>query len=153
MAQRVHVADCAESSDHTQPVDSMKRESDLLERSCNNDGVALSTLLLFHEAGLTRYAMQLLANKDDAKDAVQATFAKVITRINSFDMDRRRSFSSWLYRTLRNHIVDTIRQEMRNRRLAEEYQYSLYLDAPGLEPYNSERCPRQQYSNIHYMEK
>jgi len=47
-----------------------------------------------------RYAVRMLGNRDDAEDALQATFLRAYRALNRYqDRDR---FSAWLYRILVN---------------------------------------------------
>lgn len=64
-----------------------------------------------HYLDFFSYAMAMLRNSDDAKDAVQEAIVKVLTTRNVDDVMR------YTYRTLRNEAVNIMRQHRRFARL------------------------------------
>jgi RNA polymerase sigma factor (sigma-70 family) len=52
--------------------------------------------------------MKYLKNEEDAKDAVQQVFSKVITELPKYEVAY---FSSWLYTVARNHCLIMLRQK------------------------------------------
>src|SRR5438034_11199362 len=47
-----------------------------------------------------RYAVRMLGNRDDAEDALQATFLRAYRALGKYQ--ERQQFSAWLYRILGN---------------------------------------------------
>lgn len=56
-------------------------------------------------------AYRLLGNKDDAMDATQETFYRVLRGLNSFDLDK--PFLPWVYRITWNFCIDRGRKKGR----------------------------------------
>jgi RNA polymerase sigma-70 factor (ECF subfamily) len=83
-------------------------DQELLERfyaDHNNDWLGLLlqryTLLLFG------VCMKYLKNEEEAKDAVQQVFLKVITELHKYKVDY---FKSWIYMVARNHCLMKLRE-------------------------------------------
>ena len=53
-------------------------------------------------------ARRLLGSELDARDAAQETFARAIAHLKEFD--RRRSFRTWIFAIVSNHIRDLLRR-------------------------------------------
>jgi len=60
--------------------------------------------------------VSMLGDRDEAHDAVQDVFERVLNRLGSFRQDS--SFSTWLFSVTNNHCIDRIRK--RNRRARRE---------------------------------
>lgn len=54
------------------------------------------------------YAFRMLGDRDDAMDATQSAFIKAYRNLAGFD--RKRKFSSWLYRIAHNEIVNHVKK-------------------------------------------
>jgi RNA polymerase sigma factor (sigma-70 family) len=98
--------------DYFTPVDKGRQthitDQELLERfyaDHNNDWLGLLlqryTLLLFG------VCMKYLKNEEEAKDAVQQVFLKVITELHKYKVDY---FKSWIYMVARNHCLMKLRE-------------------------------------------
>lgn len=57
-----------------------------------------------YELKIERYARKMLSNREDIKDVIQEIFIKAYININSFD--KKKKFSSWLYRIAHNEVVN-----------------------------------------------
>lgn len=70
-------------------------------------------LLWYNKYGkdLFRYALSILHNREDAEDALQETFLKVMTCSSAPVAPR--SVRPWLYRIVRNTCLDALRHQSR----------------------------------------
>ena len=91
-------------SKHTDKTDQQLLEAFYADRNNEWLGILLSrySLLLF---GL---CMKYLRNQDDAKDAVQQVFIKVIQELSKYKVEY---FKSWLYMVGKNHCLMQLRQK------------------------------------------
>ncbi len=63
-----------------------------------------------YEAPLLRYIRRLTnASDEDAEDLLQEVFIKAYQNLR--DVDEKRSFSAWLYRITRNHVISAFRKK------------------------------------------
>lgn len=69
---------------------------------------AFSHLMRRYEEKLLRYGKRFLPRAEDIEDAVQDTFLRAYTNIQSFDSSYR--FSPWIYRIAHNVFVNVIRK-------------------------------------------
>ena len=83
--------------------------------------------------------MKYLKNEEEAKDAVQHIFLKVLTEVNKYKID---FFKSWLYMVAKNHCL--MKQEL----LENERTYSLLESA--IEELNEEQ---KQCVILFYLQK
>lgn len=67
-----------------------------------------AALVRRHYAPVYGLARRLLGSDLDARDAVQETFARAIAHLPEFD--RRRSFRTWIFAIVSNHIRDLLRR-------------------------------------------
>jgi RNA polymerase sigma-70 factor (ECF subfamily) len=73
--------------------------------------------------------MKYLKDEEEAKDAVQQIFLKVITELPKYKVDY---FKSWLYMVARNHCLMKIRDDhSRNHMKLEEETYKMPEDISG----------------------
>jgi RNA polymerase sigma-70 factor (ECF subfamily) len=86
-------------------------DDQLLERVLRGDRVALDDLFRRHREMAYRVAYRLLGNEEDALDAVQEAFVKVLTHLRGFQ--GRSSFKTWLLRVVSNAALDLGRQRGR----------------------------------------
>jgi RNA polymerase sigma-70 factor (ECF subfamily) len=91
------------------------------------DDQAYTLLMNRYYDRCTRFAVRMLGNKDDAEDAVQATFIRAYRGLARYrEQDR---FSAWLYRILVNQCRSiAARRSHRDRVFVHEE--SLLLNAP-----------------------
>ncbi len=59
--------------------------------------------------GAHALALQILGNPDDASDAVQDSFATVLSRPSAYDVDKG-ALKPWFLRVVRNRCLDLIRR-------------------------------------------
>ncbi len=60
-------------------------------------------------SGAHALAIQIMGNPDDAADAVQDAFAKVLSKPNTYD-PKRGSLQAWFLRVVRNRCIDLMRK-------------------------------------------
>jgi RNA polymerase sigma factor (sigma-70 family) len=84
-------------------------DQELLERyRAKNDSDALGILLQRYTLLLLGVCMKYLKNEEEAKDAVQQVFLKVIHELQKYKVDY---FKSWLYMVAKNHCLMRIREK------------------------------------------
>jgi len=82
-------------------------DSELLERFySSHDNKWLGILLPRYTLLLFGVCMKYLKNEEDAKDAVQQIFLKVINELHKYKVDY---FKSWLYMIAKNHCLMKLR--------------------------------------------
>lgn len=74
----------------------------------HHDAACLGELLQRYTLLLLGVCLKYLKQQDEAKDAVQQVFAKVIQEINRYKVTH---FKSWIYTIARNHCLYILRQQ------------------------------------------
>ncbi|MET0392055.1 MAG: RNA polymerase sigma-70 factor [Chitinophagaceae bacterium] len=69
-----------------------------------------------HFEGLQRYAFTLLKNNDEAKDAVQSVFMRLLE--NPHRLDKERSIQAYLYQSVYHHCLNVLR----HRKVRDAYE-------------------------------
>jgi RNA polymerase sigma-70 factor (ECF subfamily) len=99
-------------------------ERDLLRSLREGEHAGLARLIERHGEGLMQYLHSILRNREDAEEAFQDTWIRVVEKAHRCDPDR--PFAPWLFRIARNRAYDHLRQRRR---------WSLFsLEGPGLRP-------------------
>ena len=93
-------------------------DEQLLDRVLRGERAALDDLFRQHREMAYRVAYRLLGNEEDALDAVQEAFVKVLTHVQGFQ--GRSSFKTWLLRVVSNAALDLGRQRGRRDLLHRE---------------------------------
>jgi RNA polymerase sigma-70 factor (ECF subfamily) len=86
-------------------------EADLLEAAKKGDRAAFGRLVRLHQRRVFACALQMLADKGEAEDAVQETFLRAYRAIERFD--GRSELSTWLYRICVNVCLNALRKRRR----------------------------------------
>lgn len=76
----------------------------LYDRAVEGDKEALETLLLTVRDMVYNLSLRMLGSPDDAEDAVQEIFIRIITNLSSFQ--KKSAFSTWTYRIAANHLLN-----------------------------------------------
>src|SRR5262245_66321691 len=71
-----------------------------VQRILNGDADAFTQLVDKYYERCSRFAVRMLGNRDDAEDALQATFLRAYRALGKYQ--ERDRFSAWLYRILVN---------------------------------------------------
>jgi len=110
----------------------MTKEASLLKEAAAADGQDVEALVVQAQRGdqqafnrliasqyhfIFRVAFRVLGHKSDAEDVTQTVCLRLATSLSSFD--RRASFTSWLYRVTMNVARDSLRAQMRRKRLVD----------------------------------
>src|SRR5712691_6186667 len=74
-----------------------------VQRVLSGDVDAYSALVDRYYDRCARYAVRMLGNRDDAEDALQATFLRAYRALAKYQ--DRQKFSAWLYRILVNQCL------------------------------------------------
>lgn len=80
-------------------------------------------LFLRYHTELCHFAAQYVGSNEAARDVVQAVFLKIWERRD--DIDIHTSTRSYLYRAVRNHAINTAKQERRIEQILDEYAVPL----------------------------
>ena len=86
----------------------MNEELDLVAKAQAGDREAFGVLYGIYIKKIYDFVYFRSASKEVAEDLVSGIFIKVLERIGRFDANRG-SFSSWIYRVARNHMIDAHR--------------------------------------------
>ena len=98
-----------------------------VQRILNGDANAFTLLVNRYYERCARFAVRMLGNRDDAEDALQATFLRAYRSLGRYQEQDR--FSAWLYRILVNQCRSLAsRRSMRDRVFVREE--AALLNAP-----------------------
>lgn len=91
---------------------SYETESDeiLLSDALAGNRRALELLVKKHQQFLYNISLRLFVNPEDALDATQEVWIKVLTKLQSFQ--RKSQFRTWLYRIAVNHFLNAPKKKM-----------------------------------------
>lgn len=99
-------------------------EAQLMERLRRGDVRAFEQLVREHWDGLVAYALRMTNDRDAAQDAVQETLARFWqTRA---DRRSRVSLRGYLYRAVRNRVIDVRRQRRTWERWSTRFRHELF---------------------------
>jgi RNA polymerase sigma factor (sigma-70 family) len=74
-----------------------------IRRAVDGDLASIDTLLRAIEPGVYNFAVRMLGNLEDARDASQEILLKVVTHLAGFRHEA--AFSTWVYRIAHNHLL------------------------------------------------
>ncbi|CAN5482005.1 hypothetical protein BH20ACT18_BH20ACT18_14320 [soil metagenome] len=94
-------------------LDRLAEEERLARGAADGDGSALATLYDRYEGAIFNYCQRLSGSGEDAADATQEAFLKVLQRLPELDEDRELNFSAYLYTAARNASYDMIGRRKR----------------------------------------
>lgn len=97
----------------------MSHIPDLIARCQRGELAAFTELFRRHEARVYRLSLAILNDDQDAEDAVQDSFVRILERIKSYRGDS--SFETWLTRLVVNLCRDKIRRQKVRRALSLEW--------------------------------
>ena len=92
----------------------VERENDLVDRCRRKYNGAVTRLVQRYRRDILGLCFRATGRKEEAEDLTQEIFLKVFKAIGAFD-SRRASFTTWLYRVARNHLVDYYRCTRKDR--------------------------------------
>ena len=78
-----------------------------------------NTCVDMHSDGVYRFALKHLRDRDEAKDVVQESFARLWQKVEEVDPSKAKSY---LFTTAHHIIVDTARRGQRSLRMEEQHE-------------------------------
>ncbi len=114
-------------------------ELNLIEKARNGDVSAFEELVQKYDRKVLGFALNLLKNPDDARDAYQEIFLKAFQALPRFR--RESQFSTWLYRIAYHTCVSFLRKRRRGHIVTwwDHEDGSLVETLPGPEQSNPEK--------------
>ena len=92
----------------------MVQDLELLNRCLAGESAAWEDLLRAYTRKLYNLCYRFTGRIDDAEDLTQEIFVKVYQTLRSYDATQG-TFSTWLHRVARNHLVDHYRRTKKDR--------------------------------------
>ncbi|MBN1168532.1 RNA polymerase sigma factor [Candidatus Woesebacteria bacterium] len=102
------------------------KDEEIIEIVRSEDKEAYSEIIKRYEKKLLRYANYLVKDEHDAADIVQESFIKAYVKIKSFN--KRKSFSSWIYRIVHNEAMNLVKREKRKVKIDEKMEFDSGVD-------------------------
>jgi RNA polymerase sigma-70 factor (ECF subfamily) len=87
---------------------------ELLQRCLSGENSAWEGLLRAYTRKIYNLCYRFTGKAEEAEDLTQEVFIKVFQTLRSFD-SAQGSFSAWLHRVARNHVVDHYRRTKKDR--------------------------------------
>lgn len=101
-------------------MDQEDADETLVARCQRGDGAAFGLLVGRYERVVFNAAFRMLGNRDEARDAAQAVFLKVLENLHRFDPRFR--FYSWLYKIALNESLDMLEHRGRHAELTDVHE-------------------------------
>jgi RNA polymerase sigma-70 factor (ECF subfamily) len=114
----------------------VEQDQELLNRCLAGEDSAWESLLRLHTRRIYNLCYRFTGRAEDAEDVAQEVFIKVFQTLKSYDAAQG-SFSTWLNRVTRNHLVDHYRRSRKDRATAsleDEMPAAEQKSSPLLEP-------------------
>lgn len=92
----------------------MDNDLELLKRCLAGENRAWESLLTLHSKKIYNLCYRFTGRTSEAEDLTQEVFIKVFQTLKSYDQAQG-TFSTWLTRVARNHLVDHYRRTKRDR--------------------------------------
>jgi RNA polymerase sigma-70 factor (ECF subfamily) len=111
-------------------------DHELLNRCLAGEDSAWEALLSAHTRRIYNLCYRFTGRVEEAEDVTQEVFIKVFQTLKSYDAAQG-SFSTWLNRVARNHLVDHYRRTRKDRvtsSLEEELPAAEAKSSPRIEP-------------------
>ncbi len=91
-----------------------------------NDKELYSEIVKRYEEKLLRYAGYLVSDSHLAADIVQESFIKAYINLNGFD--RKKKFSSWIYRIVHNEAMNAVKKQKKHTSINENIDFDSGVD-------------------------
>jgi RNA polymerase sigma-70 factor (ECF subfamily) len=114
----------------------VEEDQELLNRCLAGEDSAWEALLSAHTRRIYNLCYRFTGRVEEAEDVTQEVFIKVFQTLKSYDAAQG-SFSTWLNRVARNHLVDHYRRTRKDRvtsSLEEELPAAEERPSPHMEP-------------------
>jgi len=112
------------------------QDLELLKRCLTGENSAWEDLLRVYTRKMYNLCYRFTGRTDQAEDLTQEVFIKIYQTLRSYDAGQG-SFSTWLYRVARNHLVDHYRRTKKDRMTSSIEDDLATLEekpSPGVEP-------------------
>lgn len=104
-----------------------ERDVTLLQTALTGDRKALDELVRRHQNFVYNIAIKFLGDVEEAKDATQDIFIRLITNLAAYD-PAKGQFRTWLYRIAFNHLLDH-KQSCKEERIVDFGQFFDFIAA------------------------
>ena len=114
----------------------MEQDQELLDRCLTGEDSAWEALLRDYTRKIYNLCYRFTGRVEEAEDLTQEVFIKVFQTLKSYDAAQG-SFSTWLNRVARNHLVDHYRRTRKDRvtsSLEDELPTAEEKPSPHMEP-------------------
>jgi len=114
----------------------VEQDQELLNRCLTGDDSAWEALLGVYTRKIYNLCYRFTGRVEEAEDVTQEVFIKVFQTLKSYDAAQG-SFSTWLNRVARNHLVDHYRRTRKDRvtsSLEDEMPAAQETPSPHMEP-------------------
>ena len=114
----------------------MEQDQELLDRCLAGEDSAWEALLRDYTRKIYNLCYRFTGRVEEAEDVTQEVFIKVFQTLKSYDAAQG-SFSTWLNRVARNHLVDHYRRTRKDRvtsSLEDELPVAEQRPSPQMEP-------------------
>src|SRR3989339_800495 len=95
-------------------------DEEIVEKVRSIDQEFYSVIMERYQDKLLRYANNLIKDEQKAADVVQESFIKAFINLESFD--RKKKFSSWIYRIVHNEAINFITKNKKAIKLDPEFE-------------------------------
>ena len=92
----------------------MDQDPNLVKKCLAGDDTAWSALLETHTRKIYNLCYRFTGRPSESEDLTQEVFIKIFQTLRTYDPSQG-SFSTWLYRVARNHLVDHYRRTKKDR--------------------------------------
>lgn len=116
----------------------MRTDQDLMSAAADGDMDAFEELVLHHQHAAVRVAYRLLSHEEDARDAAQEAFLRILESASRYRPTA--SFRTYLYHILTRICIDHLRRRSRRER----FDVTLTLDPSHAPPEALERNERAE---------
>jgi len=115
----------------------------LCQRAKRGDRDSFNRLVRLFQPKVFKLVLSILRHREDALDAVQETFMKVYSGLNSYQAGK--GFEAWLLRIAKNVAIDHYRYEHSKRRWSREKESLSSLESSLASPANDHSRKEMRY--------
>ena len=115
-------------------------DSELVEMIINVTPRAYRQIIKRYQTKLFSYLYRLIGNREETEDLLQNVFVKVYNNLDRFD--RRKKFSSWIYRIAHNEAVNFLKKKGKKKFISLE---DITTTKDKLEISTSEKSPADSW--------
>ena len=106
-------------------------EKELISKAKRGDQDAFGQLVLAHQNKVYTLCVHLLGNREEAEDLAQEVFLRAMQNAHIFEDLSRSQRRAWLFRTLKNILMDSYRKTAVENRYAQYFQPEEAVLEPG----------------------